>query len=142
VIAAVPVGVVVLVAAMNSFNFLDNMDGLAAGTAAIASGTLALTATIGGDPVLGLAACAVAGTAVGFLPLNYRQGRPAALFMGDSGSHLLGLLVPIVAVALGGSGMYFVLHASFDWLFRIPVIAILGFLVLAPRAPQPALVSR
>jgi UDP-GlcNAc:undecaprenyl-phosphate GlcNAc-1-phosphate transferase len=91
--AAVPVGIFVLVAAMNSFNLLDNIDGLAAGTAAIAAGTLACTAFLDDDPVLGFAACAVAGAAAGFLPLNYRKGRPAALFMGDSGALLLGLLV-------------------------------------------------
>jgi UDP-GlcNAc:undecaprenyl-phosphate/decaprenyl-phosphate GlcNAc-1-phosphate transferase len=102
--AAVPVGVFVLVAAMNSFNFLDNMDGLAAGTAAVASGTLALTAWIAGESVVALAACAVAGTAVGFLPFNYRKGRPAALFMGDSGAHLLGLLVGSCALLAGPRG--------------------------------------
>src|SRR5919198_260532 len=41
--AAVPVALVVLVASMNSFNLLDNIDGLAAGTAAIAAGALAVT---------------------------------------------------------------------------------------------------
>jgi UDP-GlcNAc:undecaprenyl-phosphate/decaprenyl-phosphate GlcNAc-1-phosphate transferase len=102
--AAVPVGIFVLVAAMNSFNFLDNMDGLAAGTAAVASGTLAVTASISGEHVLTLAACAVGGVAVGFLPLNYRKGRPAALFMGDSGAHLLGLLVGSCALLAGPRG--------------------------------------
>jgi hypothetical protein len=37
---------------------------------------------------------------------------------------------PIAAVALGGTGVYFVLHASLDWLCRIPAIAIPGFVVL------------
>jgi tetratricopeptide (TPR) repeat protein len=41
---------------------------------------------------------------------------------------------PIVAVALGGAGVYFVLHASIDWLFRIPAIAIPGFVVLGALA--------
>jgi UDP-GlcNAc:undecaprenyl-phosphate GlcNAc-1-phosphate transferase len=102
--AALPVAIFVLVAAMNSFNFLDNIDGLAAGAAAIAGGTLALGASIDGDPVLPLAAIAVAGAAVGFLPLNYRRGRPAALFMGDSGAHLLGLLVGSCALLAGPRG--------------------------------------
>ncbi len=102
--AAVPLGIFVLVAAMNSFNLLDNIDGLAAGTAAIAGGTLALTAFLDNDPVLGFAACAVAGVAAGFLPLNYRKGRPAALFMGDSGALLLGLLVGSCALLAGPRG--------------------------------------
>ena len=103
--AAIPLGVFVLVAAMNSFNFLDNIDGLAAGTAAIASGTLALTAFLDSERALGVTACAVAGAAAGFLPLNYRRGRPAALFMGDSGALLLGLLVGSCALLAGPRGV-------------------------------------
>jgi hypothetical protein len=41
---------------------------------------------------------------------------------------------PIAAVALGGTGVYFVLHASLDWLFRIPAIAVPGFVVLGALA--------
>jgi UDP-GlcNAc:undecaprenyl-phosphate GlcNAc-1-phosphate transferase len=105
--AAVPLGTFVLVAAMNSFNFLDNIDGLAAGTAAIAAGTLALTSFFVSEPAtVRILACAVAGTCIGFLPLNYRRGRPAAVFMGDSGAHLLGLLVGACALLAspGGAG--------------------------------------
>ena len=102
--AAVPVGTFVLLAAMNSFNLLDNIDGLAAGTAAIAAGTLALmTLFVGDTGVVRTLACAVAGTCIGFLPLNYRRGR-AALFMGDSGAHLLGLLVGVCALMATPSG--------------------------------------
>ena len=104
--AAVPVAVVVLVAAMNSFNLLDNIDGLAAGTAAIASGTLALTTLFVGGFTLRLSACALAGACLGFLPLNYRRRRPAALFMGDSGALFLGLVVGASALLAtpGGAG--------------------------------------
>ncbi|MEK6274467.1 MAG: MraY family glycosyltransferase [Actinomycetota bacterium] len=103
--AAVPVAVIVLVAAMNSFNLLDNIDGLAAGTAAIAAGTLALTTLFVGGSALQLIACALAGACLGFLPLNYRR-RPAALFMGDSGALFLGLLVGATALLAtpGGAG--------------------------------------
>jgi hypothetical protein len=41
---------------------------------------------------------------------------------------------PIAAVALGGAAVYFVLHASVDWLFRIPAVAIPGFVVLGALA--------
>jgi hypothetical protein len=41
---------------------------------------------------------------------------------------------PIAAVALGGCGVFFVLHASFDWLFRIPAIAVPGFIALGALA--------
>jgi UDP-GlcNAc:undecaprenyl-phosphate GlcNAc-1-phosphate transferase len=99
--AAVPLAIFVLVAAMNSFNLLDNMDGLAAGTAVVAAGTLAaITALEGGSPNL-FVACAVVGAALGFLPLNYRLRRPAALFMGDSGALFLGFVVGALALLAG-----------------------------------------
>jgi hypothetical protein len=41
---------------------------------------------------------------------------------------------PIAAVALGGAGVYFVLHSSLDWLFRIPAIALPGFVVVGSLA--------
>ena len=98
VAAAIPLGTFVLVAAMNSFNFLDNIDGLAAGTAATAAGGLALTTLFAGGLAPRLLGCAAAGACLGFLPLNYRRDRPARLFMGDSGSHLLGLVVAASAL--------------------------------------------
>jgi UDP-GlcNAc:undecaprenyl-phosphate GlcNAc-1-phosphate transferase len=106
-VAAVPLAVIVLVAAMNSFNLLDNIDGLAAGTAAIAAGTLALTTLFMGGSALRVLACALAGACLGFLPLNYRPRRPAALFMGDSGALFLGLVVgasALLATPAGAGG--------------------------------------
>jgi hypothetical protein len=41
---------------------------------------------------------------------------------------------PIAAVALGGAGIYFVVHSSIDWFFRIPAVAIPGFVVLGALA--------
>jgi UDP-GlcNAc:undecaprenyl-phosphate/decaprenyl-phosphate GlcNAc-1-phosphate transferase len=106
-VVAIPVGTFVLVASMNSFNFLDNIDGLSAGTAGIAGAALALmTLSTGGD-TLRVLGCAVAGCCVGFLPLNYRPRRSAALFMGDSGSLLLGLVVgagALLATPAGAGG--------------------------------------
>ncbi len=96
--AGIAVGAVILVAAMNSVNMLDHIDGLAAGTAAIAALGLAMVGGLVSDTGSPVVAAALAGACLGFLPFNYRPGRPAALFMGDSGSHLLGF-------ALGGSAL-------------------------------------
>jgi UDP-GlcNAc:undecaprenyl-phosphate/decaprenyl-phosphate GlcNAc-1-phosphate transferase len=102
--AAIPLGSLVLVAAMNSFNFLDNIDGLAAGTAGIAGAALALMSMSTGGETLRVLGCAIAGSCLGFLPLNYRPRRPAALFMGDAGSHLLGLTVGAGALLASRTG--------------------------------------
>jgi UDP-GlcNAc:undecaprenyl-phosphate GlcNAc-1-phosphate transferase len=85
-----PLAVIVLVAGVNSVNLLDHVDGLAAGTTAIAAAGLAIIEVVrpgGESPAIAAALC---GAALGYLPWNYRLRRPAIVFMGDSGSHLLG----------------------------------------------------
>jgi UDP-GlcNAc:undecaprenyl-phosphate GlcNAc-1-phosphate transferase len=123
--AGIPLAALVLVAAMNSFNFLDNIDGQAAGTAAIAAGALALTTMLesGDQEDLWLIGCAGAGTCAGFLPLNYRPRRPAALFMGDAGAHLLGLIVGACAVlAMGSAGHATAAVAATLLILALPIL--------------------
>jgi UDP-GlcNAc:undecaprenyl-phosphate/decaprenyl-phosphate GlcNAc-1-phosphate transferase len=102
----IPVACAVIVACMNSVNMLDNIDGLAAGTTAVAALGLALVGGLvesAGSPVV---AAALAGACLGFLPFNYRSRKPAALFMGDSGSQMLGFTLGALALLTspGGAG--------------------------------------
>ena len=76
-----------IVGITNAFNLLDNMDGLAAGIAAIAAGVLAIHAYQAGDVPLTAAAAALSGASIGFLFYNFQ---PASIFMGDGGSLFLG----------------------------------------------------
>jgi UDP-GlcNAc:undecaprenyl-phosphate GlcNAc-1-phosphate transferase len=85
-----PLSVLVLVAAMNSLNLLDHIDGLAAGTALIAAICLAVIAGSVSGSGSSVVPAAIAGACAGYLPFNYRWHRPARIFMGDSGSHVLG----------------------------------------------------
>jgi UDP-GlcNAc:undecaprenyl-phosphate GlcNAc-1-phosphate transferase len=74
----------------NAFNLLDNIDGLAAGVAAIAGGFLVLSFFIDGSAsllALAIPVAAITGVSVGFLFFNWH---PASIFMGDGGSHLIG----------------------------------------------------
>jgi UDP-GlcNAc:undecaprenyl-phosphate/decaprenyl-phosphate GlcNAc-1-phosphate transferase len=102
----IPVAALILVGAMNSLNLLDHMDGLAAGTAAIAALGLAVVGGLVADAGSPVVAAALAGACLGFMPFNYRPRRPAALFMGDSGSHLLGFTLGALALLAspGGAG--------------------------------------
>jgi UDP-GlcNAc:undecaprenyl-phosphate GlcNAc-1-phosphate transferase len=104
--AGIPIACLILVGSMNSFNLLDNMDGLAAGTAAIAAIGLALVGGLVPGSGSSVVAAALAGACLGFLPFNYRPRRPAALFMGDSGSHMLGFALGGLALLAspGGAG--------------------------------------
>lgn len=80
----------------NALNFLDNMDGLAAGTGVIAAGVLAALFLMNGEIGLASLALALAGATLGFLAHNYP---PARIFMGDSGSLFLGIFLAGLALA-------------------------------------------
>jgi UDP-GlcNAc:undecaprenyl-phosphate/decaprenyl-phosphate GlcNAc-1-phosphate transferase len=87
--------VVWVVAIMNMVNFLDGMDGLAAGICAIAGSTFAIIGLSLGSPEAALLAAIVAGACFGFLHHNFY---PARIFMGDSGALLLGFLLATLAI--------------------------------------------
>jgi UDP-GlcNAc:undecaprenyl-phosphate GlcNAc-1-phosphate transferase len=90
-----PATLVWIVAIMNMVNFLDGMDGLAAGICAIAGSTFAVIGLSLGAADAALLSAIVAGACFGFLHHNFY---PARIFMGDSGALLLGFLLATVAV--------------------------------------------
>src|SRR5919106_6028086 len=90
-----PLTVLWIVALMNMVNFLDGLDGLAAGVCAIAGGTFALIALSLGKPDAAVLSAIVAGACVGFLRHNFS---PARIFMGDSGALCLGFLLAAVSI--------------------------------------------
>ncbi len=88
--------IVWIVAVMNMVNFLDGMDGLAAGVCAISGLTFAIIALSLGKTDAAILSAIVAGACVGFLRHNFF---PARVFMGDSGALVLGFTLASVAVA-------------------------------------------
>lgn len=93
----IPFSVIWIVAIMNVVNFIDGMDGLAAGVCAISAVTFSIIAVSLGRYDMGILAAIVAGSTLGFLWHNFH---PASIFMGDSGSLLLGFL--LAAISLQG----------------------------------------
>ena len=87
--AATIAAVIVMI---NAWNFLDVMDGLAAGVAASSLAVVAIAA----DGAVALIAAALAGSAAGYLRFNWP---PARLFMGDVGSFGIGLIVSALLLA-------------------------------------------
>jgi UDP-GlcNAc:undecaprenyl-phosphate GlcNAc-1-phosphate transferase len=93
-------GLVWLVGITNAFNLLDNMDGLAATLAVVSCAYFAIDAVTEheNDAVLALA-LALGLACAGFLPFNLRPRRGAAVFMGDSGSLVIGFGLASLALA-------------------------------------------
>jgi UDP-GlcNAc:undecaprenyl-phosphate GlcNAc-1-phosphate transferase len=92
--------VVWLVGVTNAFNLLDNMDGLAATLAAIASLFFAIdAATLHPNRTVLVLALATLAASGGFLPFNLRPNARASVFMGDSGSQVLGFALAACGLA-------------------------------------------
>ena len=81
-----------VVAVVNAFNLFDNMDGAASSMAGVVSAGLAIFGAVEGDAWLAVAAAALAGACLGFLPHNLLSS-PARIFLGDGGSMPVGFAV-------------------------------------------------
>lgn len=84
-----------IVIIMNAFNFLDNMDGVSAGIAAIVCAILFIAAATSGQILVSGLALVLLGTLLGFLLFNFP---PARIFMGDAGSLVVGFLIAVLSL--------------------------------------------
>ena len=84
-----------ILSVINAFNFMDNMNGLCAGLGAISSWFIALIAMTDGQYLVALLGLLTCGALLGFLPYNFPR---ATAFLGDTGSHLVGYLLAVMAI--------------------------------------------
>ena len=84
-----------IVVIVNAFNFLDNMDGLSAGVAAICAAIILSAAAGSGQIFVSAFVALFIGALVGFLIFNFA---PAKIFMGDAGSLLVGLFIAVATI--------------------------------------------
>jgi len=106
-----------IVGLINATNFLDNMDGLAAGLSAIASGYFFILAVSQGQELVGALSAALCGSAIGFLIYNFN---PATTFMGDMGSLVLGFVLAVVGIKLH----FFHQSATVSWMIPVLVLGL------------------
>lgn len=92
---AAPLTVVWILGITVGMNFIDGLDGLAAGIGAIACAVVAVFAIYTGQMDVGILALGLLGSTVGFLRFN---GHPAKIFMGDSGSLFIGFTLGTMSV--------------------------------------------
>ena len=87
--------IVAIAGVTNAFNLIDGIDGLAGGLSLISLVTAGALLLISGDDFFALLAFAMAGGVAGFLLFNYY---PAKIFMGDTGSLVIGFMLAVLAI--------------------------------------------
>jgi UDP-N-acetylmuramyl pentapeptide phosphotransferase/UDP-N-acetylglucosamine-1-phosphate transferase len=93
--ASIFLSVFTIIVIINAFNFIDGIDGLAAGIGFIAATIFGIWFYLANDTVLSLLSFSLAGSLLAFLFFNFY---PAHIFMGDSGSTTIGLMIAVLAV--------------------------------------------
>ncbi len=115
---AVPLTLFWLVGSCNAFNFIDGMDGLASGVGFIIAVLLAILALAGGFAGPAVIALALAGALLAVLLFNVH---PAKIFLGDSGSQLVGLLLGALSIRVATVNGAFLLPVA-GIMLSLPVI--------------------
>lgn len=111
---SIPITIIWIVGITNSVNLIDGLDGLAVGVSAISSLTMLVIALMVSDSSVAIVLAALVGACIGFMPYNLN---PAKIFMGDTGSLLLGYVLATMSI-LGLFKFYAVVS------FAVPFLAI------------------
>ena len=107
-----------LVGSCNALNFLDGLDGLVAGTSAVIAGVLAAIGFVAGAYGAAIASLAVCGALIGVLCFNVK---PALIFLGDSGSQVIGLILGTLAIGVATTNGVFALPCA-GLILSVPII--------------------
>jgi UDP-GlcNAc:undecaprenyl-phosphate GlcNAc-1-phosphate transferase len=117
-----PLLILWMVGLMNALNFLDNMDGIITGMAAIlglgffAFSLLNTTANAGVMALIALISLSFSGATLGFLPYNFN---PAKIFLGDAGSMFIGYFLSSMGILMA---QYAGNTKNDKWFFLLPVL--------------------
>jgi UDP-GlcNAc:undecaprenyl-phosphate GlcNAc-1-phosphate transferase len=126
---ALPFTIFWIIGMINTMNFIDTMDGLATGIAAIAATILFVRSFDLGQYSIAVLPLALAGACIGFLPYNFN---PARIFAGSGGSYFLGYTLAVLSI-IGGAKI-----ATALMVLGLPIVdvAVVIFVrVLAGRSP-------
>ncbi len=123
---AVPVTLFWLLGAINALNLLDGIDGLATMMGIILVATIAAIAVMFGRPQVAIVASIFAGSLVGFIRFNFP---PASIYLGDTGSMLVGLMVGALAIEGSLKATGTVLLAAPLAVWAIPIFDVVAAIV-------------
>ena len=128
-----PISVLYLLVFVNITNLIDGLDGLASGLVAIVSAALLYLVVMRGFMTMAFVCVALIAVCLAFLCFNFF---PASIFMGDSGSMLLGLMVGIVSVAGVARTQSFVIMVVPLAIAGVPVLDTVSAIVRRLRGHQ------
>lgn len=110
----VPLTLLWVVGITNAINLIDGLDGLAAGVALISTVTIFIVAVLNNRAEAAIFTAILSGAILGFLPYNFN---PASIFMGDTGSQLLGFL--LAAISINGA-----IKSATAFAISVPILAL------------------
>jgi UDP-GlcNAc:undecaprenyl-phosphate GlcNAc-1-phosphate transferase len=128
---SIPFTLLWYVGMMNAINFIDGLDGLLSGVAAISGMFLLVINLTLGHPEIALILAAMVGGALGFLPYNFN---PAKIILGDSGALFIGYVFATVSI-LGGSKQAFTISLLVPLIvLALPIVDAAAVIVRRARA--------
>lgn len=135
-----PVTIIWIVAITNAVNFIDGLDGLAAGVSAISTAALTVIALMVAETNVAVILSALFGACLGFLPYNMN---PAKIFMGDTGATFLGFMLATLSVT-GLFKMYAIISFAVPFLILgVPIFDIcFAFLRRVAKGQSPMTADR
>ena len=118
-----PFTVILILGLINAINMLDGLDGLSSGIVLIILGFLIGISSIAGVSEVSMVATSIFGAVLGFWAFNYRFSwrEKASIFMGDSGTIVLGFALPYLAIRLNLVAPAYAPESMLLWLFALPV---------------------
>ena len=135
-----PITIIWIVAITNAVNFIDGLDGLAAGVSAISTAALTVIALMVAETNVAIILSALFGACLGFLPYNMN---PAKIFMGDTGATFLGYMLATLSV-MGLFKMYAIISFAVPFLILgVPIFDIcFAFLRRIAKGQSPMTADR
>jgi UDP-GlcNAc:undecaprenyl-phosphate GlcNAc-1-phosphate transferase len=114
----IPLTVLWIVGIINAVNILDISDGLSSGVAFVACVFLAIIAVLNGNPTIAILTAALAGALGGFLFFNFH---PAKIYLGDTGSLFIGLMLGALAMVMDYSKTNHVAYLAPVLILGVPI---------------------
>lgn len=133
-IFAYPITALWIVTISNAINLVDGIDGLAGGIAGFSALSLGVMCLLQGQVMPALIAFSLLGAVLGFLAFNLP---PARIFMGDSGSLLLGFVLAVIPLMGGAGGASIVDMFAPATVLLIPIIDTIAAIARRVRAKRP-----